>query len=84
MKTLTLRNVPDEVVQQLAATAQETHQSMNGAAVMALRRALGLAAGPRRKRDLSAFAGAWKKKELEAFEKATAGFSALDEELWRK
>ena len=57
MKTLTLRNVPDEVVQQLAATAQETHQSMNGAAVMALRRALGLDAGPRRKRDLSAFAG---------------------------
>jgi plasmid stability protein len=84
MKTLTLRNVPEEVVEQLSAIAKETHQSMNGAAVLALRRALGLDAGPRRKRDLSAFAGAWKKKEFESFEKATAGFSAIDEELWRK
>jgi hypothetical protein len=43
-----------------------------------------LDAGPRRKRDLSAFAGAWKKTEFAAFEKATAGFSAIDEELWRR
>ena len=84
MKTLTLRNVPDEVVQQLATIAKETHQSMNGAAVMALRRALGLDAGPRRKRDLSALAGAWKKKDFAVFEKATAGFGAIDEELWRR
>jgi plasmid stability protein len=84
MKTLTLRNVPDDVVEQLAATAKENRQSMNGAAVLALQRALGLDAGPRRKRDLSAFAGAWKKTEFAAFEKATAGFSAIDEELWRR
>jgi len=84
MKTMTLRNVPEEVVERLAAIAKETHQSMNGAAILALRRSLGLDAGPRRKRDLSPLAGTWKSKEYRAFEKAVARFSSIDEELWRK
>ena len=84
MKTLTLRNVPEEVVDRLVDLAKETHQSMNATAVQALRRCFGLEASPRRKRDLSAFAGSWKKEELDEFEKATAGFKTIDEELWKK
>ncbi len=84
MKTLTLRNVPEEVVDCLADAAKEAHQSMNATAVQALRRSFGLDAAPRRKRDLSSFAGSWTKKDLAAFEKATKVFEAIDEEMWRK
>jgi hypothetical protein len=84
LKTLTLRNVPEEVVDRLVSMAKETHQSMNAAAVQALRRCFGLEANPRRKRDLSTFAGSWSKKDFEKFEKATAPFEAIDGELWRK
>jgi len=84
VKTLTLRNVPEEVVDRLVGLAEETHQSMNATAVQALRRCFGLEASPRRKRDLSAIAGSWKKEEFEEFEKATAEFSAIDAELWKK
>ena len=84
MKTLTLRNVPEEVVDRLVGVAKETHQSMNATAVQALRRCFGLEANPRRKRDLSAFAGTWKKKDFAEFEKATADFGKIDAELWQK
>ena len=84
MRTLSLRNVPDEVVGRLVGVAKETHQSMNAAAVQALRRCFGLDANPRRKRDLSSFAGSWSKEDFDRFEKASALFEAIDEELWRR
>jgi plasmid stability protein len=84
MKTLTLRNVPDGVVEHIVAAAKETHQSMNAAAVQALRRYFGVEAHPRRKRDLSAFAGTWQKQDFDEFEKATEDTRKIDEELWRK
>jgi len=84
MKTLTLRNVPDGVVEHIVATAKESHQSMNATVVQALKRYFGVEANPRRKRDLSAFAGSWEKQDLDEFERATADFGKIDEELWRK
>jgi len=84
MKTLTLRNVPDEVVDQLVLIATETRQSMNSAAVQAIRRSLGFDARPRRKRDLSAFCGDWTKKEAAEFDQAVAVFEDIDAELWKK
>lgn len=84
MKTLTLRNVPDGVVEHIVATANETHQSMNATVVQALKRYFGVEADPRRKRDLSAVAGVWGNRDFDEFEKDTAVFSKIDEELWRK
>jgi len=84
MRTLTLRNVPEEVVDHLAGVAKQTHQSMNATAVQALRRCFGLETQPRRKRDLSAFAGSWNKADVSAFAKATAVFETVDPELWKK
>ncbi|MEI8139195.1 MAG: Arc family DNA-binding protein [bacterium] len=84
MKALTLRHVPDEVVEYIVATAKENHQSMNATVVQALKRYFGVDAHPRRKRDLSAFVGSWEKPDLDDFERATADFSKIDEELWRK
>ena len=83
MRTLTLRNVPDEVVDQLVVIAKATRQSMNGVAVQAIRRSLGLDAAPRRKRDLSAFCGDWTRKEAAEFEQAVAIFEEIDAELWK-
>jgi plasmid stability protein len=83
MKTLTLRNVPDGVVEHIVATARENHQSMNATVVQALKRYFGMEAHPRRKRDLSAFTGSWEKHEFDEFERATADFGKIDEEMWR-
>jgi len=85
VKTMTLRNVPDEVVGHIDAVAKETHQSINATVVQALRRYFGVETShPRRKRDLSAFAGSWKKLDFDEFENATDDFNKIDEELWRK
>jgi len=84
MKTLTLRNVPEEVVEHLVSLAKETHQSMNATTVQALRRCFGLEASSRRKRDLSKFAGTWSRKEFSDFVKDTAVFEKIDRELWNK
>lgn len=83
MKTLTLRNVPEEVVERLVDVAKESHQSMNAAAVQILRRCFGLEANPRRKRDLSAFAGSWTQEDFDEFQDTTADFGKIDAELWQ-
>ena len=83
MKTMTLRNVPDEVVERIAALAKESRQSLNGTAVQALRRSVGLEGTPRRKRDLSCLAGSWSQKDFDVFERAVSGFGEIDGEFWR-
>lgn len=83
MKTLTLRSVPDEVVERIVAASKEAHQSMNTAAIQALRRAFGLEANPKKKRDLSDIAGSWTKKEFDEFQKATRVFEQIDTEIWK-
>ena len=82
MPQLTLRKVPDEVVKQLKQAARHSGRSMNGAAVDALARGLGLAQPPRRRRDLAAFAGGWSAREFAQFQRATAAFEAIDAEVW--
>jgi hypothetical protein len=84
MKTLTLRNVPDGVVDHIVEAAKESHQSMNATVVQALRRHFGMEAHPRRKRDLTAFAGLWQQSDFDEFERATGEFGKIDEELWKK
>jgi hypothetical protein len=70
VKTLTLRNVPDGVVEHIVAAAKANQQSRNAAVVQALKRYFGVEAHPRRKRDLSSFAGSWEKREFDEFERA--------------
>ena len=83
MKTLTLRNVPDEVVAQLGVIARETQQSVNRTAVQAIQRSLGLLPAPRRKRDLSPFFGDWSPEQAAEFDRAVAVFEAIDAEMWK-
>ena len=83
MKTLTLRNVPDEVAAQLGLAAREAQQSVNRAAVQAIQRGLGLIPSPRRKRDLSRFFGDWSPEEGAEFDRNVARFEELDAEVWK-
>ena len=82
MKTLTLRNVPDEVADYLASIAREAHQSVNATVLQVLHRSMGGQPTLHRKRDLSAFSGIWTEADVKAFERATAAFSKIDEEMW--
>ncbi len=83
MKTLTLRNVPNEVAEHLSTLAGESRQSVNATILQVLRRSMGGDPMLRRKRDLSAFSGLWNEAEAKSFERATEVFEEIDEETWR-
>lgn len=83
MKTLTLRNVPDEVAEHLGALAEESRQSVNATILQVLQKSMGGGPMLRKKRDLGAFSGAWSQAEAKAFERATEAFERVDEEMWK-
>ena len=83
MKTLTPRNVPDEVAEHLSTLAEESRQSVNATILQVLHTSMGGAPMVRKKRDLSAFCGVWSKAEAKAFERATETFKRIDEEMWQ-
>ncbi len=60
MTQYTLRNVPEEVDRSLRRAAREAGKSLNQTAVEVLRRGLGVAEQPERRRDLSDIAGSWR------------------------
>ncbi|MBR4189374.1 MAG: hypothetical protein IKQ55_05370 [Kiritimatiellae bacterium] len=68
MKTMTIRNIPDEVASALADHARETGRSMNATAVSALTMAFAPAVS-KPKRDLSEFAGIMTPEEAADFER---------------
>lgn len=83
MKTLTLRNVPNEVAEHLASLAKESRQSVNATILQVLNKSMGGQPMLHKKRDLSAFSGAWSRAEAKAFERATETFERIDEEMWK-
>ena len=68
MKTMTIRNIPDDVVAGLAARANETGRSMNATVVAALTDAFG-EKHQKPENDFSEFCGTWTKEEADAIEK---------------
>ena len=83
MNQFTLRQVPEEVENELRQVASQDGTSLNHTAIAALRKGLGLAPPARRRRDLSRFAGKWTAEEADEFEKNLQVFGRIDEELWR-
>jgi len=83
MKTLTLRNVPDEVADYLSSLAKEARQSVNATVIQVLHKSMGGQPMTHRKRDLGAFSGTWSAEQLKSFEKGTEGFGKIDQEMWR-
>ena len=79
---LTIRNVPEDLSEELLAEKRRRGTSMNRTVIDLLQRALGL--GPERRLDnrLGRLAGTWSEDDLREFEAATACFERIDPELW--
>jgi plasmid stability protein len=81
MKTLTVRNVPEDVAEALEREKCLRGKSLNQTVIDLLRQGLGV--GMPRSNGLARFAGRWTEEEFQEFEKAVAIFEEIDEELWR-
>lgn len=86
MKTLSIRGLADKTHAALERRAAKEGSSVNALVVRLIEQGL----GQRRARqlltrhdDLDALAGTWSKQDARAFERATAGFSKVDAELWK-
>ncbi len=82
MKTMTLRNLPDDLVRELEREKARRGQSLNKLAIDLMKQALGMANGDG-SNGLAELAGNWSEEEFRQFECATAQFEQIDEELWR-
>jgi plasmid stability protein len=81
MKTLTVRNLPEEVAAALETERRRRGSSLNQTVIDLLRISLG--AGQQRTNGLRRLAGTWSEGQHRAFEEAVAPFEAVDDELWR-
>lgn len=83
MKTLTVRNIPDDVTALLKASASTSGTSMNSTVV----RVLSESVRPRRQsrplNDFSKYCGGWSQKEFDEFEAAVAECESMDEGEWK-
>ncbi len=76
----TVRNVPNNVDEELRRRAREEGKSLNEVALEAMARGVGQAAEAMRFRDLSDLAGTW--QEDPEFDSAIADQDTIDPELW--
>ncbi|MBT5901672.1 MAG: hypothetical protein HOH58_06155 [Opitutaceae bacterium] len=86
MKTITLRNIDDELKQVLEEQAAYSSQSLNTVVLNKLRESYGLKEDTNRpppNRDLLQLAGGWSDDDAESFNQATAAFGKIDLEMWK-
>lgn len=81
MKTLTIRNVPDDLHQALQRERSRRDRSLNQTVLDLLRQRLAVGTTP--SNGLARLAGTWTDEELRTFERATELFEEVDEEVWR-
>ncbi len=81
MKTLTIRNVPDDLHEALRRESSRRGRSLNQTVVELLRQRLAMGTTP--SNGLARLAGTWSEADLREFESATEVFEAVDEEVWR-
>lgn len=83
MKTMTIRNIPDEVAVILKSMADASDTSMNTTIV----RVLSDKVLPRRrhrvKNDFAKYCGGWSQKEFDDFETAVADCEKINPEDWK-
>ena len=83
MKTMTIRNIPDEVAVILKKLADASDTSMNTTIV----RVLSDRVLPRRKKravnDFSRYCGGWSQKEFDNFEATVADCEKVNPEDWK-
>lgn len=81
MKTLTVRNVPEDVAEALEREKRRRGASLNQTVIDLLGQGLGV--GSERSNGLRRLAGSWTEEEHRRFEEAVAPFEQVDPELWR-
>ena len=83
MKTMTVRNIPDSVAEELSRRAYDRHTSVNSIVVTFLTSAV-IGGNPfARKRDLSEFCGTMSDAELAEFNAATESTRRIESEDWK-
>ena len=81
MKTLTIRNVPEDLHEALQSERFRRGSSLNQTVVDLLRQRLGV--GTARSNGLGMLAGGWTDDEFAQFEEAVEPLERIDEDLWR-
>ena len=83
MKTITVRNIPDEVATLLKSMAKSSDASINATAVRVLSN--GVLPNPKKlaKNDFSKYCGGWSQKEVDDFEAAIADCEKVTPEDWK-
>ena len=82
MKAITLRNVPPEIAEAIAARAREKGISINKTVVGMLEELIGSQGKKKRYHDLDPFFGSWTAEEAAEMDKAIAEQRRPDPELW--
>ena len=85
MKTLTIRNIDNDLSSFLKKKADESGTSLNSCIINILKQNAGLLKKQFSKKydDLNDLAGNWSKKDYNEFNKNIASFEQIDEEMWK-
>lgn len=81
MKTLTVRNVPEDLAEALKQEKGRRGQSLNQTVLDLLSQGLGVDGV--RSNGLARLAGRWSEAEFAEFQEAVADFDKSDDECWR-
>ena len=85
MRTLTIRNIDDDLSKFLKKKASDSGTSLNSCIIDTLKQEAGLLKKQFSKKydDLDNLAGTWSKREYNEFNKSIASFDQIDKEMWK-
>jgi plasmid stability protein len=85
MKTLTIRNIDEELNQALRDKVKQKGCSLNTLVVNLLKQSTGLSKQQFTKKyhDLDSLAGTWSNEEYDEFNKNISSFNQIDEDMWK-
>ncbi len=83
MKTITIRNIPADIVAALEVEKLRRGLSLNRTVLSLIHEALGLSDSRRRSNGLRKLAGNWTEAESRHFDEAVAPFGKIDEDMWK-
>jgi plasmid stability protein len=83
MKTMTVRNIPDEVARLIKGLAETTNTSLNTTVVRVLADGVLPTEKRRPKSDFSKYCGGWSQKEFDNFESVVVDCERINHEGWK-
>lgn len=83
MKTMTVRNIPDDVALMLKSLAESSDASMNTTILRVLSEGVLPRRKKRAKNDFARYCGGWSQKEFDTFEAAVADCEKINPEDWK-